>query len=1363
MRQKLTVAVLFALLMGCQSVASDNFPPVDTKGWAFQETTAQTRFTQGATTTGWRITGKPSMTPTGLTAEANQALTATAESEQVVSAPVQATYTLNLTQIKEWANVYATEPVAPEAAPAKGAPAGTASAARTAARAAALSFMVQRSSDNALYFTCMADGQPMDAVLEGVKGYQSRGKPVGTGRYGWRFETTKNLWNPRDRAEIGAAYQDLTPFASKTFVVKLVILPKERQIWIDDRMVARIDVAAPAGVKFGATLRNSTYLSSVAIEKPQTTGRFNALTMGDLYGQPKPGTPGTSAIEPSTNVPYRVPAAGAKPIDLSASLYRYRLTHGTGPNAPYVNASRAWPGGLDIDPCEATMRVPFKPYQNVWVVAWVDDSIPSAVPKGTLRFYKEDAGYPAMTDFEVTPEAIEKGLVKKLGQTTAEGKSLYLIKVPVNTDAFFGLTDQRNSLIDLQITKPVALNRSYPDPIYFGYHPAGPASSLKVVGLTLEEAPFDYNVNPRSFAHTFERPDGVVYDIPVTNTSDKPLEASVTLSTTSYDGLETQKATGAVTVAPGTTGTATVDLSAIKKLGWHKLKIVVTGGGVTRENDLALVILPTNTRTYGRDPKETRFGTWNLLGHYTPAGPDIKANDRVLALFRKLGLRYAADHPGFFDTTSFPKYDMLPTGAHTVVSRYHRHKENDPADIKAMLDDENKNMAGYKIWKNVSYYYGGEWYYDHIFPYGPNPRYTGKGPYKFSEAVEKNIKRQMKIFTDIGTFMRQNYPEARLTLQWGGSSLTVGFMEYGFPKNLVDAYGIDAPMFELTPELPTGTGTINTLWNLRAEAKRMGWPELPIGWCEGPFLNTNPGALTYNEQEENYVRYFMHGLAYGIDRFEAGVVPFDAGNYYGAEHYGAGVYERIPLVCPKPAVAAINTATTKLCNARVIGPVDTGVLTNYAMHFINARAQHMFCLWRVVGTDQVTLSVGPGTPVLTDAMGNSTTLVVKDGKVTFPISASAVWLEGVDIKTFAFDKPVYEDKPGQITKPLSTFAKGKWAYDGSEQHSYETNHFGTARTSDPAMRANFADSVGGAPADKATVTLAVQPAGDRPLAIRYGSLVPSAPIAIPGKATSLGMWIDGNSSWGRVIYQLKDAKGETWTSVGTKNDWNCDDSHSWSFIKFEGRRYVRFPLPSNSPYDKFRELESTWWKSEHGDGIVDLPMSLDRIIVEARNESLYLGQLKLVPNRSYTLSGLVAEYASAQDATPEAVKASQLTMATPNWTGPTTNVIAALKETGVGESPVIDSFVEPVQFNDGRRMIIHFKQQPGAIYKLYISTYPDGRGAEVLDAIAKDGKEIRGFQPGLPTYLFLTQTVDKKESKPSPAFKLITEDKFAEK
>ena len=55
-------------------------------------------------------------------------------------------------------------------------------------------------------------------------------------------------------------------------------------------------------------------------------------------------------------------------------------------------------------------------------------------------------------------------------------------------------------------------------------------------------------------------------------------------------------------------------------------------------------------------------------------------------------------------------------------------------------------------------------------------------------------------------------------------------------------------------------------------------------------------------------------------------------------------------------------------------------------------------------------------------------------------------------------------------------------------------------------------------------------------------------------------------------------------------------------------------------------------------------------------------------------------------------------------------------------------------------------------------------GAELLASGVEDKQLVTGLRPETTMYLFLTAVnVDKKESKPSAAFQLITHDNFAEK
>jgi hypothetical protein len=175
-------------------------------------------------------------------------------------------------------------------------------------------------------------------------------------------------------------------------------------------------------------------------------------------------------------------------------------------------------------------------------------------------------------------------------------------------------------------------------------------------------------------------------------------------------------------------------------------------------------------------------------------------------------------------------------------------------------------------------------------------------------------------------------------------------------------------------------------------------------------------------------------------------------------------------------------------------------------------------------------------------------------------------------------------------------------------------------------------------------------------------------------------------------------------------------------------------------------------------------LTLEKIIVEARNEVPCLGEMKLVPERSYKLSHLIAEYDSEENLTPAFLTRSRLRAPLPVWNGPAENLLAKLNLEGTGPAPELREFTEPTHFNDGRRMIIAFDEQEGLKYNLYLSIYPDGRGADLLKAGVRSGEQVIGLKPETPMYLFLTSAgADKMESKPSKAFKLITHDNFAEK
>ena len=1243
-------------------------------------------------------------------------------------------------------------------------------------------------------FSAMADGRWLANWLGVHAGLGYGGK---TTTYQWQFPTVPNLWDDRDRQEIGAAFAGLRPFAERVFVLRLVLTERSRQVWLDDRLVgedtgsppvmeatpeemreyAAGRVINPRQTRFDLNLSGSAEVLSADFRVPASTGTYVPLQLDSWShdkSEPDRSVSPSQLVNLEGGVPMWMAETNPPTVDLGRSLFRYRLTHGPGPNVSYPDAMACWPGPFTIDPARLSFQVPHRNYQTAWLLAWVDDRQPQEVPKGNVCFYRPNAGFPVNHPFEINDEAIKKGLVKSLNRKTPAGKQLYLVKIPLDTDGLQGMSDLAGAFLNFELTKPVSVMRSYPDPIYYGIHPGGTASSIRVAGITLEEAPFGFTLRPTLHGHVFERPEKPSYTVAVTNTRDQAIDVEVRLWTRSYDGGEKGGKQAKVTVPPR--GSQSVKLEFdLQKFGWHEVAVEVESLGVTRKLTAALVLLPPDTRTWGSARNETRFGAADGDGP-GPAGVRVWAPSTHYS-------------PPLRQQDQLAHYTMLRRIGWTPYKQGHTpHREADESKWRNANGTYNQAyMEGFLRAKHADFarfrdslmYYSAEWAISQPAQHSPWPPYTGEKLRDMTAEEKATVDRHIKLFTSTGSAMRKVLPQVKLGFNYGPPLGTIAYLRGGMPKELADWIGVDSPQFELVPEISNVNWALGSeLWQVRQELKRLGWPQIPMDWSEGPFYATQPGALTEAQQANHLVRGCLVALANGMEKFTyiSGNTFFgDAGSSFGAEHYGGGYFTRPPLFYPKPAVAAFATMTSMLNRSDVVGRVNTGVPTTHCLELKRAKeATSIFALWRIHGTQNVTLRVRGGQPVLTDSMGNATKLTVKEGKVSVGISPLPVWLTGVEkIEGFEFAPPRYQETPSAVTVPLTAFSADNWAYNGTPDQRFEKHHFAAFKTVTSDLQARFGRGDKG---EQVEISLPVQP-GDRPLATRYGRLIPKKPIEIPGRADALGVWVKGNASWGRLVYQLRDAKGETWLSAGTKDDWNSDDPHALGYVSFEGWRYVRFPLPTNQSWDLARNLEFTWWGSYDGlqasgaplagsvrDGIVDLPLKLEAIFVEARNEVPVLGEMLTIPERTYSLAGLTAEYDSKANTTDKAVAESHTRMPLPNWVGPAENTIARLRTEGVGEAPAIKAFDEPAHYYDGRSMHIRFPARAGITYNLYLSRYPDGRGAELFRPDVKDGVLVAGFRPGVPVYLFLTATgADKKVSKPSPAFSLTTVDKFGMK
>jgi len=177
------------------------------------------------------------------------------------------------------------------------------------------------------------------------------------------------------------------------------------------------------------------------------------------------------------------------------------------------------------------------------------------------------------------------------------------------------------------------------------------------------------------------------------------------------------------------------------------------------------------------------------------------------------------------------------------------------------------------------------------------------------------------------------------------------------------------------------------------------------------------------------------------------------------------------------------------------------------------------------------------------------------------------------------------------------------------------------------------------------------PVPGSPFLPMYSVLSLKKGVEIPGMPTSVGLMVNGNGGWGRFIFELEDAGGQRWISIGAENkgkptrwmadrltpeefaalrasnmsDWNTNDSWKKSYINFEGWRYLSFPLPGNYPGEQYHWPYSSQWRYS-GDGVVKYPLTFTKLIITMPEKILKLTQYKKVKREAIYIKDLMVTY-----------------------------------------------------------------------------------------------------------------------------------------
>lgn len=1218
-------------------------------------------------------------------------------------------------------------------------------------------------------------------------------------------------WPELARARVEHDFASVAGLSQRWLTVRYVLRKNAFQIWFDDRLLR--DARGLEIDPFGAlrlTLFDGVQLGSLRIRPlPPDDPRFEKVRLDNYVNATKikgatlqrDALPQGGQDLKVQGVPFLLPTPneqGHEHIDLKASWLRGGLVEG--PHDGWEGDTARWRGALYRDPGRIQFRVRNARYRALHLLAAFEGE-PDTTPVVTAQFYRANAGHPinyvaaapafATPGKNALPVQLAGGAKGHLYKVTILLEPVTLrtignnleIAIPYETKSLDAFADQDH--LEFELTKEIRVHRSYPDPIYYSQHGAGLPSGVHVFAMTLERPAVDIDWQPDRFAHVWTAPDRPSYTAKLRNNTDVQQDVALELTANPLSGNDLRKFANA-SLPPRGEQTVTIPVH-LNKYGCHQIELLIKDGESDREVLRSLAYLHPDTRERGNweEGKGPIFGFWDWNGaHITMSGvPRLQVMGAAGAeskmssfyteplkdgdLYPDADKKYARDHKW---VTFFHAY-QLSMGKHILGVDWDPSK---PAEMqKALIAGLKKQpqLQRSEINKPELALFFAEPVLGPI-SYMSQPEHYGEPPYQMTADEQKNYENHLAQFVTAARAIKQEWPGTKCLLPWGLPLFPLPFLRHSKEATeLMDGPALDVVLFERLPEMQLHQVTLSSqMWQLKQEWQKTGKPWPNFTAVEGPAISpAAPGALTEQQEADHSIRAFLILAAYGTTRHLGWPTPSACAGSWGETHYGGGMCDRFPLYSPKPVFSAYATLTRHLNRMNFVKQVPTGSHSTFCLqfkHYKSGELLHVF--WTIRGQRPVRLAMPGGKVTVYDSMDNASIAADKEGTAEFLVTPSPCYVQGLTADPkIALGEPDHPDSvPNFEYARVAELGDGTWKLSAERDADYENSHLEFVR--------RFPGKMSIAPATallKATTNrgqaLAVhleKPEKERRTMPFYATLLPFQPIALPGKPSHLGLWVRAASDWGRVVYCLRDARGEKWLSVGKKGEWNVDDVHCWSQFCFDGWRYLRFELPGNAPYDAYREAGTSFWGPYGaGDAIIDLPLTLEKIIVERRTHVIAGTELQPASPDDVLLGGLHVEYETPADKTDEAIRLSRLRMPLPAAEPNLANPIRQLMETGSGLSAKVTKVVQPDREPDGTRCLVYFDPVPEAkSYDLWVSPYSDGRGAiRLAQGWTEPGKLLTGLRANTDFHVFVVSLdKDGKASKPSAPFKIHLKDMF---
>ncbi len=750
--------------------------------------------------------------------------------------------------------------------------------------------------------------------------------------------------------------------------------------------------------------------------------------------------------------------------------------------------------------------------------------------------------------------------IRKVGTITVNGKALALYQgtFTLSLGDYMGLLEpdfkrvgreRFSDYLDVEIFGP----RVIATKPYFSPHlkPTGAPSAVNLFAATLEKAPGEFSMTPSRTAYVFNDGDNASASLKLTaaqagkfkvelrvlNLGDCQLKPAV------YDWLESSEKplkviTKEAELKAGASQEIALDLAmpgkghfAFRLNIYHNNKRFLTHTG-------AFVQLAKNDRK--ATAQESPYSLWWWGNGIHDTWTDIEKAYRLM--HDTMGVHqfsYAPFSAHFFHHYVGKQYPALANVKILPPQMRFRnipdHLRNDEAKMMEHIEKQYKPMYDrYPEVKNALIFHES---YGDVTP----PEIFGMKKTLTPQEKKRDLS-FVKAAEALAKWHRKNHPDVKLIFgnQTSSTAIIAALLRSGFDPKYIDKIGLETPGQGSMPERIWQGGVQASLY--MKELLKYYKLDIPLTACYE--YTARPNRIVGYDGKYK-IRDALMAYGNGYDHIYLGTMQ-TTGNSYPQTIWGDGFLLPEPYRYPLPELPALHTLTNVLDQAKFLRNVATGSNSIYLQEYTRKRGDYVYAIWAPAGENRLRVVFPHGTSLRSICMyGNAQT-----EEPTFDLDVNAYpryIVASKKIQNCSLVKRTYPPMPREMKTVLPL------------ENANEVIMIARALCPEvdvAYINGDFAiNSVTDQEKGKCIEVKLNKKGKISPLNTEFVKLKLARQVIVNDNMDWIGLWVKGDSGWGKISFDVTDANGTNFVSDGVWHDFDCQMT-----INHDGWRFMRFPF-----------------------------------------------------------------------------------------------------------------------------------------------------------------------------------------------------------